>query len=61
MPGLIVNDNDNDSGASSRRPNLITNVDDESIANIFCFGAFADKNSGVVYNNWMGEFPFHVP
>ncbi len=29
-----------------------------SIANIFCFGAFADKNTGVVYNNCTGAFPF---
>jgi hypothetical protein len=60
MPGLIVNNNDDNSGTSSRGPNLITNGDDESIANIFCFSVFADKNSGVVYNNWTGEFPFHV-
>jgi hypothetical protein len=28
-------------------PNII--ADDESIANVFCFGAFADKSTGVVY------------
>ncbi len=28
------------------------------MANIFAFGAFADKNSGIVYNNLMGLFPF---
>jgi hypothetical protein len=32
--------------------------DDESIANVFCFGAFADKISGVVYNDLAGNFPF---
>jgi hypothetical protein len=32
--------------------------DDESIANVFCFGAFADKMSGVVYNDLTGNFPF---
>jgi hypothetical protein len=32
--------------------------DDESIANVFCFGAFADKRDGVVYNNLTGLFPF---
>jgi hypothetical protein len=32
-------------------PHAIAN-DEESIANVFCFGAFADKN-GVVYNNLM--------
>jgi hypothetical protein len=30
--------------------------DDESIANVFCFGAFADKVSGVVYNDLTGNF-----
>ncbi len=28
-------------------PNLIANNEDQSIANIFCFGAFTDKQSGV--------------
>jgi hypothetical protein len=37
-------------------PNII--MDDESIANVFCFGAFADKISEVVYNNLTGNFPF---
>jgi hypothetical protein len=32
--------------------------DDESMANVFCFGAFADKVSGVVYNDLIGNFPF---
>jgi hypothetical protein len=32
--------------------------DDESIANIFCFGAFANKNSGIVYHDLTGSFPF---
>jgi len=31
---------------------------DELIANVFCFGAFADKVSGVVYNDLTGNFPF---
>ncbi len=30
----------------------------ESIADVFCFGAFADRQSGVVYNNLTGNFPF---
>ncbi len=33
-------------------------ADDESIANMFCFGAFADKITGVVYNDLTGNFPF---
>jgi hypothetical protein len=32
--------------------------DNESIANVFCFGGFADKNKGVVYNYMTGSFPF---
>jgi hypothetical protein len=32
--------------------------DDKSIANVFCFGAFTDKVSGVVYNDLTGNFPF---
>ncbi len=27
-------------------------------ANIFCFGAFADKTSGIVYHDLTGSFPF---
>ncbi len=39
-----------------RQVNIIP--DDESIANIFRFGTFADKISGVVYNDLTGNFPF---
>jgi hypothetical protein len=39
-------------------PNVIVDDGDESIANIFCFGAFADKTSGVVYHDLTGSFPF---
>jgi hypothetical protein len=42
-------------------PNLIGMDDDKSIANVFCFGAFADKNNGVVYNDLTGSFPFISP
>ena len=31
---------------------------DPSVANIFAFGAFADKHRGVVYNDLTGSFPF---
>ena len=37
-------------------PNII--VDDESIASVFCFGAFANKITGVVYNDLTRNFPF---
>ena len=29
-----------------------------SIANVFVFGAFADKNNGIVYHDLTGSFPF---
>ena len=32
--------------------------DNEWIANVFCVGAFADKISGVVYNDLTGNFHF---
>jgi hypothetical protein len=38
-------------------PNLIGMDDYESIANVFCFGAFADNNNVVVYNDLTGSFP----
>jgi hypothetical protein len=53
MPGLIPNDKD-----SKNRPTLMTDVKDELMANVFCFGAFADKNTGVMYNNCTRTFPF---
>ncbi len=37
---------------------MIGNDDNESIANIFCFKAFADKNNDIVYHNLTGLFPF---
>ncbi len=39
-------------------PNLIAMDDDNLIANIFCFGAFADKNCSIVYHNLTGLFLF---
>ncbi len=39
-------------------PNLIADDKDQSIANIFCFGTFADKQSGIVYHDNTGSFPF---
>jgi hypothetical protein len=37
---------------------IINDDKDESCANVFCFGAFADRHSGVVYNDLTGNFPF---
>ncbi len=43
---------------NAQQPNLIGDDEDESIANMFCFGAFVDKNSGIVYHDLTGSFPF---
>ena len=46
-------------GGNIAGPNLIgEEEDDESIANMFCFCAFANRNSGIVYHNLTGLFPF---
>ena len=39
-------------------PNVIDDDETESITNVFCFGAFADKRDGMVYNDLTGLFPF---
>jgi hypothetical protein len=39
-------------------PAIIDDNTNKSIANIFCFGAFADCQSGVVHNDLTGNFPF---
>jgi hypothetical protein len=39
-------------------PAMIEEDDDVSIANVFCFGTFADKIMGVIYNDLMGNLPF---
>ncbi len=38
-------------------PNIIVDNCNKSIVNVFCYGAFADRHSGVVYNNLMDDFP----
>ncbi len=43
---------------NNSRPALITDDCDASISNVFCFGVFADKNSGIVYHDMTGNFPF---
>ncbi len=43
----------------ANKPHLIISKDkEESITNLFVFGAFADKNNGIVYHNLMQLFPF---
>jgi hypothetical protein len=60
LPGLDeCADDDSDKYISDTlRFNLIDDVDNHSIANVFCFGAFAEKVTGVVYNNCTGKFPY---
>ncbi len=38
--------------------NVIVEDDDSSIGIFFCFGAFADKRTGILYNNLTGLFPY---
>ncbi len=57
MPGLIPDDSDEDNN-NKPQPAFINDIDDESIANVFYFGAFVNKNTGVIYNNCTGNFPF---
>ena len=43
---------------NTRHPTLIVDDSEGSIANVFGFGAFADKNNGIVYHDLTGSFPF---
>ncbi len=59
MPGPVyLNENEEERIPTLPLHNLIDDIKDESIANVFCFGAFADKISGVVYNDCTGDFPY---
>jgi hypothetical protein len=44
--------------AAQPGPNIIVEGDDDLTANIFCFGEFANKNSGIVYHDL--TVPLHV-
>jgi hypothetical protein len=59
MPGLKhpQHNNEVDDRTISLPPHLIQEVDNYSIVNVFCFGAFADKLSGVSYKDCTGDFP----
>ncbi len=39
-------------------PHMILDDSNASIANVFCFGVFADVHISVVYSNLTGNFPF---
>ncbi len=57
MPDLIP-DNDNEDNNNEPRPAFIDDINNESIANVFCFGVFANKNTCVIYNGCTGNSPF---
>jgi len=43
---------------NTQRPTLIEDNSNGSIANVFVFGVFVDKNNGIVYHDLTGPFPF---
>jgi hypothetical protein len=57
MPGLIP-DNNHEDDSNEPCPTFIDDIANESIANVFCFGAFANKHTHVVNNNCTCNFPF---
>jgi len=59
MPGFVhLYDSEEERVPIMPLHNLINDIEDESIPNVSCFGAFADKVSGVVYNDCTGNFPY---
>jgi hypothetical protein len=60
MPGLNHRQPNDDGGDrfTCQPLHLIQEFDNYSIANVFSFGAFANKLSGVVYNDCTGNFPY---
>jgi hypothetical protein len=57
MPGLTQPE-EHDNLPNHSPPIIINEIEDESIANVFCFRAFADKVTGIVYNDCTGDFPY---
>jgi hypothetical protein len=57
MPDLIQPEEQDDL-PNHWPPNIINEIEEKSIANTFCFGALADKVTGVVYNDCTGNFPY---
>jgi hypothetical protein len=60
----LCNDHSTDSEIDNFQPfpptnaNIIEEDNRFSDANIFCFAAFADERSGILYNDLTGTFPF---
>ena len=57
MPGLIQPE-EYDNLPNHPPHNKINDIEDKSIANVFCFGAFANKVTGIIYNDCTGDFPY---
>ena len=49
---------DDDISHTTQQYNIIDDVDDQSIAHVFCFGAFTDKISSIIYNDCTDKFPY---
>ncbi len=58
MSNLHIEDVDEDDPHNGSLSNFIEDIDNHSVANIFCFDAFTDKTTGVVYSNCTGKFLF---
>jgi hypothetical protein len=63
----LCNDQTTDSLINDIQPcpvtnaNIIEDANRSSDANIFCFAAFADKQTGILYNNLARTLPLYVP
>ncbi len=58
MPNFHIENEDKDDSHDGSLPNFIDNIGNHSVANIFCFGVVAEKNTRVVNNDCTGKFPF---
>jgi hypothetical protein len=54
----VIPDDDQEDNSNKPRPAFTDDIGNESIANVFCFGPFINKNTGVIYNDCTGNFPF---
>jgi hypothetical protein len=45
-------------GPFNHGPAVLVEDDNSSVGNMFCFAAFADKRTGVLYDNLTGSFPY---
>jgi len=45
-------------GQIDHGPSVVIEDDDSAVGNIFCFAAFADKRTGVLYNDLTSLFPY---